>query len=50
MSPTPKQVISEQLAEQSTFHNLVGHSKSMGKLFEMVKRLSDGEEQRGHRR
>ena len=33
-------VITEQLAEGSTFHNLVGHSVAMGKLFEMVKKLS----------
>jgi DNA-binding NtrC family response regulator len=36
-----QRVITEQLAEQSTFHNVVGHSQSMAKLFEMVKRLSN---------
>jgi two-component system response regulator PilR (NtrC family) len=35
-----KQVIDEQLASASTFHNLVGESKSMGKLFDTVKKLS----------
>jgi DNA-binding NtrC family response regulator len=39
LSRTQK-VITEQLAEESTFHNLVGHSQSMAKLFAMVKRLS----------
>ena len=36
-----QRVITEQLAEQSTFHNLVGNAKAMTKLFEVVKRLSD---------
>ena len=36
-----QRVITEQLAEQSTFHNLVGNSQSVAKLFEMAKRLSD---------
>jgi DNA-binding NtrC family response regulator len=36
-----QRVITEQLAEQSTFHNVVGNSQSMAKLFEMVKRLSN---------
>ena len=36
-----QRVITEQLAEQSTFHNLVGNSQSVTKLFEMAKRLSD---------
>jgi two-component system response regulator PilR (NtrC family) len=35
-----KQVIDDQLASGSTFHNLVGESKSMGKLFDTVKKLS----------
>ena len=35
-----RQVITEQLAETSTFHNVVGHAQSRVKLFEMVKRLS----------
>ncbi len=35
-----QRVITEQLAEQSTFHNLVGNSQSVTKLFEMAKRLS----------
>ena len=39
MSRTQR-VISDQLAEESTFHNLVGHSQSMTKLFETVKKLS----------
>jgi len=36
-----QRVMTEQLAEQSTFHNLVGNSQSVTKLFEMAKRLSD---------
>ena len=33
-------VVTEQLAGESTFHNLVGEAKSMGKLFDMVRKLS----------
>ncbi len=35
-----KQVIDEQLASSATFHDLVGESKSMQKLFDTVKKLS----------
>jgi DNA-binding NtrC family response regulator len=35
-----QRVITEQLAADSTFHNLVGDSKCMGRLFEVVKKLS----------
>lgn len=35
-----RRVITEQLAQTSTFHNLVGKSASMAKLFEMVRKLS----------
>jgi two-component system response regulator PilR (NtrC family) len=35
-----QRVITEQLASQSTFHNLVGRSPSMARLFEMVRKLS----------
>jgi two-component system response regulator PilR (NtrC family) len=35
-----KQVIDEQLASGSTFHDLVGQSRSMEKLFDTVKKLS----------
>jgi two-component system response regulator PilR (NtrC family) len=35
-----QRVITEQLASESTFHNLVGRSQSMNKLFETVKKLS----------
>jgi transcriptional regulator with PAS, ATPase and Fis domain len=35
-----QKVITEQLAADSTFHNLVGNSQSMVKLFETVKKLS----------
>jgi two-component system response regulator PilR (NtrC family) len=35
-----QEVITEQLAEKSTFHNLVGNSAAVTKLFEMVKKLS----------
>jgi two-component system response regulator PilR (NtrC family) len=35
-----QKVITEQLAEESTFHNLVGNSRCMGRLFEIVKKLS----------
>src|ERR1051326_2232258 len=35
-----REVITEQLAEASTFHNLVGNSRSMAKLFDLVKKLS----------
>jgi two-component system response regulator PilR (NtrC family) len=34
------QVITDQLAEQSTFHNLVGASQGMLHLFDLVKKLS----------
>ena len=33
-------VITEQLAEESTFHNLVGNSASIRKLFDTVRKLS----------
>src|SRR3954454_16701675 len=39
MTATQK-VITDQLAEESLFHNLVGTSKEMAKLFEMVRKLS----------
>jgi two-component system response regulator PilR (NtrC family) len=35
-----QRIIIDQLAEESTFHNLVGNSKSMTKLFDTVKKLS----------
>lgn len=35
-----QQVITEQLAEESTFHNLVGHSASVTRLFDTVRKLS----------
>ncbi|MEX0777337.1 MAG: sigma-54 dependent transcriptional regulator [Phycisphaeraceae bacterium] len=35
-----KEVMTEQLASQSTFHDLVGESRAMGKLFDMVRKLS----------
>jgi two-component system response regulator PilR (NtrC family) len=35
-----QRVITEQLAEESTFHNLVGNSRSMSKLFDTVRKLS----------
>ncbi|MCX5685583.1 MAG: sigma-54 dependent transcriptional regulator [Planctomycetota bacterium] len=35
-----QRVITEQLASESTFHNLVGHAPSMTRLFEMVRKLS----------
>ena len=35
-----KQVIDEQLASSATFHDLVGESRSMQKLFDTVKKLS----------
>jgi two-component system response regulator PilR (NtrC family) len=35
-----QRVITEQLASQSTFHNLVGESRPMVRLFEMVRKLS----------
>lgn len=35
-----QQVITEQLAQESTFHNLVGNSQSMTRLFGTVKKLS----------
>jgi two-component system response regulator PilR (NtrC family) len=33
-------VITEQLAQTSTFHNLVGSSQSMSRLFDLVRKLS----------
>ena len=33
-------VITEQLAEKTSFHNMIGNSRSMAKLFETVKKLS----------
>ena len=39
MSKT-QSVITEQLAEETNFHNLVGNSRSMIKLFETVRKLS----------
>ncbi len=39
LSRTQK-VLTEQAAEESTFHNLVGMSKGMHKLFETVRKLS----------
>src|SRR4029453_55016 len=35
-----QQVITEQLAAESTFHNLVGNAQSILKLFETVRKLS----------
>lgn len=35
-----QRVITEQMAEEATFHNLVGKSPSMAKLFETVRKLS----------
>jgi DNA-binding NtrC family response regulator len=35
-----RQVITEQLAEDSTFHNLVGEAQSMSRLFDMVRKLA----------
>jgi two-component system response regulator PilR (NtrC family) len=35
-----QRIIIDQLAEESTFHNLVGNSKSITKLFDTVKKLS----------
>jgi DNA-binding NtrC family response regulator len=34
------QVITEQLAQGSTFHNLIGNSQSMTRLFDLVRKLS----------
>jgi two-component system response regulator PilR (NtrC family) len=34
-----QRVVTEQLAEESTFHNLVGNAKSMMKLFDVVRKL-----------
>ncbi|MCY2954141.1 MAG: sigma-54 dependent transcriptional regulator [Planctomycetota bacterium] len=39
MSVTQR-VMTEQLAQESTFHNLVGRSQSMNRLFETVRKLS----------
>ena len=35
-----QQVMTEQAAEQSTFHNLVGTARSMTRLFDTVRKLS----------
>src|SRR5690242_14735475 len=35
-----QEVITEQLAAESTFHNLVGNSQAILKLFEIVRKLS----------
>jgi DNA-binding NtrC family response regulator len=35
-----RQVITDQLAAESTFHNLIGEAQSMNKLFEMVRKLA----------
>jgi two-component system response regulator PilR (NtrC family) len=35
-----RRIMSEQLASQSTFHNLIGESPSIAKLFELVRKLS----------
>jgi DNA-binding NtrC family response regulator len=35
-----QRVITEQLASESTFHNLVGRAQSMVRLFQMVRKLS----------
>lgn len=35
-----RQILTDQLAEGATFHNLVGKSPSMQRLFEMVRKLS----------
>jgi two-component system response regulator PilR (NtrC family) len=35
-----KRVITEQLAEESTFHNLVGNARNMMRLFDTVRKLS----------
>lgn len=35
-----RQVMTEQLAEESTFHNLVGNAAGMQKLFDLVRKLS----------
>lgn len=35
-----QQLVTEQLAEQSTFHNLIGESESMHKLFDTIRKLS----------
>jgi two-component system response regulator PilR (NtrC family) len=35
-----RQVMTEQLASESTFHNLVGEAQSMTKLFDMVRKLA----------
>ncbi len=35
-----QRVITDQLAEGSTFHNMVGEAQNMAKLFEMVKKLA----------
>jgi two-component system response regulator PilR (NtrC family) len=35
-----QKIVTEQLAADSTFHNLVGNSRAMTKLFETVKKLS----------
>jgi len=35
-----RRIITEQLAKESTFHNLVGEAPNMDKLFDMVRKLS----------
>ncbi|MEZ6190442.1 MAG: response regulator [Phycisphaerales bacterium] len=35
-----RQVMTDQLASESTFHNLVGEAQSMTKLFDMVRKLA----------
>jgi DNA-binding NtrC family response regulator len=35
-----QRVITEQLASESTFHNLVGNARSMARLFDVVRKLS----------
>jgi two-component system response regulator PilR (NtrC family) len=35
-----RQVMTDQLASESTFHNLVGEAQSMAKLFDMVRKLA----------
>jgi DNA-binding NtrC family response regulator len=35
-----RRIISDQLASQSTFHNLIGDSPAMARLFDMVRKLS----------
>ena len=35
-----RRIMTDQLAEQSTFHNLVGNARSMARLFDTVRKLS----------